>query len=60
MTKAAYTEPGRAVAIDGEVVLDGPDGVGVAMTPAAARETARRLIKAADEAQGLAPTVAKT
>ncbi len=46
------TEPGVAAAESGQVTLDGPDGVAVAMTPAAARETGRRLIAAADEAEG--------
>ena len=46
------TEPGVAAAESGQVTLDGPNGVAVAMTPAAARETGRRLIAAADEAEG--------
>ena len=44
------TQPGVAHADDGVVMLDGPDGVAVAMTPAAAAETGRRLIAAAEEA----------
>lgn len=44
------TEPGTAVAEGGMVLLDGPDGVAVAMTPDAAAETGRRLIAAADQA----------
>lgn len=39
--------PGVAVADQGIVLLDGPDGVAVAMTPEAAAETGRRLIAAA-------------
>ena len=46
------TSSGRAVAEGGLVLLDGPDGVAVAMTPEAARETAQELIAAADEAAG--------
>jgi hypothetical protein len=45
------TEPGVASAECGQVMLDGPDGVAIAMTPEAARETGRRLIAAADEAE---------
>lgn len=45
------TKPGTASAESGLVTLDGPDGVAVAMTPEAARETGRRLIAAADEAE---------
>lgn len=39
----AYDTPIKATAIDGEVVLEGPDGIGLSMTPDAAEETARRL-----------------
>jgi hypothetical protein len=34
----------------GEILLDAPDGVAVALTPDAAAETGRRLIAAAREA----------
>jgi hypothetical protein len=44
------TRPGIATAERGQVLLDGPDGVAVAMTPEAATETARRLLAAAEEA----------
>lgn len=44
-------EPGQAVAEDGVVVLDGPDGVAVAMTPYAADGTAQSLSTAAAEAR---------
>ena len=43
-------EPGVASAEQGVVLLDGPDGVAIAMTPAAAEETGRRLMAAAQEA----------
>lgn len=43
-------EPGVATAEQGVVLLDGPDGVAIAMTPAAAEETGRRLLAAAQEA----------
>jgi hypothetical protein len=45
-------KPGVASAEQGQVILDGPDGVAVAMTPDAARRTAQRLIAAADIAAG--------
>lgn len=45
------TDAGVASAEAGVVLLDGPDGVAVAMTVEAARETGRRLIAAADEAE---------
>ena len=44
--------PGKASAEAGIVLLDGPDGVAVAMDPDAAEETGRRLIAAAAEARG--------
>ncbi|WP_375390580.1 hypothetical protein [uncultured Sphingomonas sp.] len=44
--------PGEVSAEAGQVVLDGPDGVAVTMTPDAAEETGRRLIAAAAEARG--------
>jgi hypothetical protein len=46
-----HGEPGVATAEDGEVLLDGPDGVAVSMSPEAAEETGRRLIAAAEEAR---------
>ena len=46
------SDPGSAVAEAGQVLLDGPDGVAVAMTPDAAEETGRRLIAAAHLARG--------
>ena len=44
-------EAGEAHAEAGIVILDGPDGVAVAMTPEAAAETGRRLIAAAENAR---------
>jgi len=51
MAQNAYDEATVTDAVDGEVVLRGPDGVAVSMTPEAAEETARRLLKAAEEAR---------
>ncbi len=42
------TEPGVASAEDGVVILDGPDGVAVTMTPDAAQRTGHSLISAAE------------
>lgn len=39
---------GVASAEDGLVILDGPDGVAITMTPDAARKTGTSLISAAD------------
>ncbi len=49
---SAQTDAGSAFAEGGLVILDGPDGVAVTMTPDAAEETARRLLSAAQEARG--------
>jgi hypothetical protein len=44
------TVGGKASAESGVVLLDGPGGVAVAMTPEAARDTGESLIEAADTA----------
>ncbi|UIJ43960.1 hypothetical protein LZK98_12795 [Sphingomonas cannabina] len=44
-------QAGHAVAEEGIVVLDGPDGVAITMTPEAAEQTARNLEQAAEEAR---------
>ena len=46
-----HAEAGFANAEDGEVVLDGPDGVAVSMLPDPAEETGRSLIEAAKTAR---------
>jgi hypothetical protein len=46
-----YEEGGKACAEEGQVMLDGPDGVAVSMTPKAAEDTARELLRAASEAR---------
>jgi hypothetical protein len=45
------SEPGVATAEDGLVVLDGPNGVAVTMTPDAAARTGHSLISAAGIAE---------
>ena len=44
------SEPGIATAESGAVILDGPDGVAITMTPEAAAQTGRNLIEAAEAA----------
>jgi hypothetical protein len=48
--RAPLTESGVASAEQGLVLLDGPDGVAISMTPEAAVATARSLLAAAEEA----------
>lgn len=50
-SQQAFDKPTETDAVDGEVVLRGPDGVAVSMTPEAAEETARRLAKSAAQAR---------
>ena len=47
-----YDKATKVTAKDGEVILDGPDGVNVKVTPEAAEETAINLEDAAVEARG--------
>jgi hypothetical protein len=47
-----YNEATKVSAKDGEVILDGPDGVDVKLTPEAANETSDRLLEGASEAAG--------
>lgn len=43
-----HSVPGVATAEDGVVILDGPNGVALTMTPDAATQTGRSLILAAE------------
>ena len=47
-----YDEATEVSAEDGEVILDGPDGVDVKITPEAAEQTADNLIHGAAKAAG--------
>jgi hypothetical protein len=46
-----YNEASKTNAVDGEVVIQGPDSVGVSVTPSAAEKTAQRLIRTARTAR---------
>jgi hypothetical protein len=52
MKKPTYDKASEVVADDGQVLVDGPDGVDVALTPEAALETGSRLMDAAGLAAG--------
>lgn len=53
MTKEqTYDKPSEVIADNGKVLVDGPDGVDVALTPDAALETAFRLTDEAARAAG--------
>jgi len=47
-----HDEPSQVGAEAGEVVVDGPDGVAVSLTPEAAIATSERLLDAGLTAQG--------
>ncbi|KKW91492.1 MULTISPECIES: hypothetical protein [Sphingobium] len=46
-----FDQAGEAYAEEGQVMLDGPDGVAVSLTPGAAEQTARALLRAASDAR---------
>lgn len=52
MPNRPYDEPSKVTAEEGEVQIDGPDGVAVSMTPEAAAETSDRLLKGAATGAG--------
>jgi hypothetical protein len=52
MDKQIHDEPSEVTAEQGEVMVDGPDGVAVSLTPDAAAETSERLLFGAAKARG--------
>jgi hypothetical protein len=50
-----FAKPGHAVAEQGIVLLDGPDGIAVSMTADAAEDTGKSLMDAADAARKQTP-----
>ena len=50
--KKIYEQPSSVTAKDGEVLVDGPDGVDVGLTPEAAEETSQRLLEQSMKARG--------
>ena len=47
-----YDEPSEIGAVDGAVVMRGPDAVDIRLTPTAAEETSERLLNRAMKARG--------
>ncbi len=52
--KALFDEPSDVKAVEGQVEVEGPDEVDVALTPEAAEETSDRLLSGALKARGQA------
>lgn len=52
MANPLYDEPSEVTAEEGEVQVDGPDGVAIALTPNAAAEISDRLLHGAAKAAG--------
>jgi RNA:NAD 2'-phosphotransferase (TPT1/KptA family) len=52
MNPLLHDKPSEICAEDGHVLIDGPGGIVVALTPEAAAETSDRLLHAAAEAKG--------
>lgn len=55
-----FDYPGKATAEAGQVLLDGPDGVSISLTPTAAEGTAEALLKAAVTARAQMSEVSTT
>lgn len=47
----SHPQPSDVIAEKGEVLVEGPNGVAVSLTPDAAEETGRRMMKAAGDAR---------
>jgi hypothetical protein len=47
-----YDEASEVAAVDGQVIVDGPDGIAVSLTPEAALETSDRLLRSGLQAKG--------
>lgn len=52
METRAHDTPSEVCAEDGEVMVEGPDGIAVSFTPDAASETSQRLLDGAVTARG--------
>jgi hypothetical protein len=52
MAGKTYDTPSKVTAEEGEVMVDGPDGVAFSLTPEAAAETSDRLLEQAAVARG--------
>ncbi|WP_309662240.1 hypothetical protein [Sphingomonas sp.] len=51
-SKKIYEQPSTVTAEEGDVLIQGPDGVDVGLTPDAAEETSNRLLEGSMKARG--------
>lgn len=58
-TNVAHAQPSSVTVEEGEILVDGPDGVAVALTPDAAEETGRRLRDGAREGRRQLASIAE-
>lgn len=49
--RGVHEHAGKAQAAEGNVLLDGPDGIAISLTPDAAEQTAHALLDAATQAR---------
>lgn len=49
--ESPYEQASEVAAEAGQVIVEGPDGVAITLTPDAAEETAKRMLAAASEAR---------
>lgn len=47
-----YEQPSAVTAEEGDVLVEGPDSIGIALTPEAAEETSNRLLEGSMKARG--------
>lgn len=52
MVDRLHDQPSEVEAQEGEVLVNGPDGVSISLTPEAALETSDRLVEGAIRAKG--------
>lgn len=52
MVGIVHNEPCKVTAENGEVMIDGPGGHVISMTPGAAKQTGLRLLECSAEAEG--------
>ena len=60
MANKPCAEPSDVAAEEGEVIVDGPEGIALSLTPEAAHETSNRLKRGAIDAAGQRDRAART